>query len=120
MVLIIIVFAMFGVALAAGWVAQLLVGRGGHIDWTQAGWIGLLGTAIAGVIARLVAGDFGFVFSVWGLLLAIGISFVIQLIVGRAQAAERHEEREHERELTPEGLPGHHQPKKRSSKKKRR
>jgi hypothetical protein len=120
MYLLIILFAMFGVALAAGWVAQLLVGRGGRIDWTQAGWVGLLGTAIAGAIARLVAGEFGLVFSVWGLVLAISVSFVIQLIVGRAQAAERHEERERERELTPEGLPGHHQPKKRSSKKRRR
>jgi mannitol-specific phosphotransferase system IIBC component len=117
---VITLFAMFGVALAAGWVAQLLVGRRGRVDWTQAGWVGLLGTAIAGVIAWLVDGEFGMVFSAAGLLLAIAVSFVIETIVVRRAAESRHEERQHQKELTPEGLPGHHQPKKRTSKKKRR
>jgi predicted lipid-binding transport protein (Tim44 family) len=120
MLLLAMLLAMFGVALAAGWVAQLLVGRGDRIDWTQAGWVGLVGTVIAGVIARLVAGEFGLVFSVWGLLLVIAVSFVVQMIVMRAQRADRRAEREHQRELTPEGLAGHHQPKKRSTKKGRR
>ena len=120
MYLLIALFAMFGVALAAGWVAQLLVGHRRRVDWTQAGWVGLLGTAIAGGIAWLVAGRFSLVFSVTGLLLAILVSFVIETIVVRRAAEERHEEREREKELTPEGLPGHHQPKKRSAKKKRR
>jgi hypothetical protein len=119
MVLLISLFAMFGVALAAGWVAQLLVGKRARVDWTQAGWVGLVGTAIAGGIAWLVEGSFGLVFSVTGLLLAILVSFVIETIVVRREAEVRHEEREHEKELTPEGLPGHHQPKRRAKKKRR-
>jgi mannitol-specific phosphotransferase system IIBC component len=119
MFLLIALFAMFGVALAAGWVAQLLVGKR-PIDWTQAGWVGLVGTAIAGGIAWLLDRHVGTVFSVAGLLLAILVSFVIESIVVRREVAERHEVREQERELTPEGLPGHHQPKKHPKKRKRR
>ena len=120
MIVLIVVFAMFGVALAAGWVAQLLVGRGRHINWTEAGRVGLLGTAIAGSIAWLVDGKFGAVFSIAGLLLAVGVSFVIQLFVARGDRKEAREERHEEKELTPEGLPGHHQPKPHHPKKKRR
>ena len=118
MVALIVLFAMFGVALAAGWVAQLLVGK--HpIDWTQAGWVGLVGTAIAGGIAWLFDRHVATVFSVTGLILAILVSFVIESIVVRREVAERREERHREHELTPEGLPGHHQPKRRAKKKRR-
>jgi phosphotransferase system glucose/maltose/N-acetylglucosamine-specific IIC component len=117
MVALIVLFAMFGVALAAGWVAQLLVGKR-PIDWTQAGCVGLVGTAIAGGIAWLFDRHVATVFSVTGLVLAILVSFVIEWLVVRREVAERREEHHREHELTPEGLPGHHQPKKR--KKKRR
>ena len=118
--LVIVVFGMFGVALAAGWVAQLLVGKGGRIDWPQAGWVGLLGTAIAGGIAWLVGGKFGMVFSVVGLGLAILVSFLIETIVIKRESEERRERRHRAKELTPEGLPGHHQPQRHPKKKKRR
>jgi len=118
MVALIVIFGMFGVALAAGWVAQLLVGKR-PIDWPQAGWVGLLGTAIAGVIAWLFDRHFATVFSITGLILATLVSFVIESIVVRREVAERREERHREHELTPEGLPGHHQPKKRAKKKRR-
>lgn len=117
--LVIVIFGMVGVALAAGWVAQLLAGVR-PIDWTQAGWVGLLGTAIAGSIAWLLDGEFGSVFSVAGLALAILISFALESYLARKAAAARREQRHHERELTPEGLPGHHQPQQHHAKKKRR
>jgi hypothetical protein len=119
MVLLITLFAMFGVALAAGWGAQLLAGRGGRIDWTQAGWVGLVGTTIAGLIAWAVDGAFGAVFSVAGLVLAIGISFAIESVLVGRERRERREERQRRAQLTPEGLPGHHQPQRRSKKRKR-
>jgi hypothetical protein len=108
--LVIVVFGMVGVALAAGWVAQLLVGRHGRTDWTEVGWVGLLGVVIAGGIAWLIDGEFGSVFSVSGMLLAIGVSFLIMSFVTTRQAAARRAERHRQRALTPEGLPGHHQP----------
>ena len=44
--------------LAAGWVAQLLLGRGGRrIDWGLALVAGLLGSFVGGLIASLIAGD---------------------------------------------------------------
>jgi hypothetical protein len=118
--LVIVMFGMVGVALAAGWVAQLLVGRHGRTDWTEVGWVGLLGTAIAGSIAWLIDGEFGAVFSVAGFLLAIGISFLVMSFVTTRQAAARRAERHRERELTPEGLPGHHQPQQHHPKNKRK
>ena len=117
--LVIVMFGMFGVALGAGWVAQLFVGKGGRVNWPQAGWVGLLGTAIAGGIAWLVGGKFGMVFSLVGFALAILVSFLIETIVVKREKQERHEEREHERQLTPDGLPGHHQPQKHPKKKRR-
>ncbi len=54
--MLIIALIVFG--LAAGWVAQLLLGRGGReIDWGLALVAGLLGSFVGGLIASLVAGD---------------------------------------------------------------
>jgi uncharacterized membrane protein YeaQ/YmgE (transglycosylase-associated protein family) len=41
-----------------GWIAQLLMGRGGQtIDWTMALVAGLAGSFVGGLLASLVAGD---------------------------------------------------------------
>lgn len=54
--MLIIAIIVFG--LAAGWVAQLLLGRGGReIDWGLGLVAGLLGSFVGGLIASLVAGD---------------------------------------------------------------
>ncbi len=51
--------------------------------------------------------------------MAIGSAAVIQYVLSSREATEHAEERHREQELTPEGLPGHHQPKKHPAKKKR-
>jgi uncharacterized membrane protein YeaQ/YmgE (transglycosylase-associated protein family) len=54
----VLIIALIVFGLAAGWVAQLLLGRGGReIDWGLALVAGLLGSFVGGLIASLVAGD---------------------------------------------------------------
>ena len=120
MVAVILIFGFFGMALGTGWAAQLLVGKGRRIDWTQAFWVGLAGMGLAALIGYLLDKDAGTTFGVAGFLVAIVSAAVIQWFLSSREAAVHAEERHHEQELTPEGLPGHHQPKKHHPKKKRR
>ena len=120
MVAVILIFGFFGIAMGTGWVAQLLVGKGRRIDWTQAFWVGLAGMGLAALVGYLLDKHAGKTFGFAGFLVAVGTAAVIQFILSGREAEERAEERHHEQELTPEGLPGHHQPKKRPAKKKKR
>ena len=45
------------IVLAAGWVAQLVLGSGRQIDWQLALVTGLIGSFVGGLLASLVAGD---------------------------------------------------------------
>jgi len=119
-VAVILIFGFFGMALGTGWAAQLLVGKGRRIDWTQAFWVGLAGMGLAALIGYLLDKHAGVTFGVAGFLVAIGSAAVIQWFLSSREAKVHAEERHHEQELTPEGLPGHHQPKKHQPKKKRR
>jgi putative flippase GtrA len=119
-VAVILIFGFFGIALGTGWVAQLLVGHGRRIDWTQAFWVGLAGMGLAALVGFLLDKHAGTTFGIGGFLVAIGSAAVIQYVLSSREAKEHAEERHHEQELTPEGLPGHHQPKKHPNKKKRR
>ena len=119
MVAVILIFGFFGIALGAGWVAQLLVGNR-RIDWTQAFWVGLAGTGLAALVGYLLDKHAGKTFGFAGFLVAVGSAAAIQYLLSRREATERAEERHAEKELTPEGLPGHHQPKKHPAKKRRR
>ncbi len=120
MVAVILIFGFFGMALGTGWAAQLLVGKGRRIDWTQAFWVGLAGMGLAALIGYLLDKHAGTTFGVAGFLVAIGSAAVIQWFLSSREATVHAEERHHEQELTPEGLPGHHQPKTHRPKKKRR
>ena len=120
MVAVILIFGFFGMALGTGWAAQLLVGKGRRIDWTQAFWVGLAGMGLAALIGYLLDKHAGMTFGVAGFLVAIVSAAVIQWFLSSREAAVHAEERHREQELTPEGLPGHHQPKKHHPKKKRR
>jgi uncharacterized membrane protein YeaQ/YmgE (transglycosylase-associated protein family) len=51
LILAIIVFGM-----AAGWVAQLILGRGAG-NWGEALFAGLVGSFVGGLLASLIAGD---------------------------------------------------------------
>ncbi len=54
--MLILAIIVFG--LAAGWVAQLLLGRRGReIDWGLALAAGLVGSLLGGLIVSLIAGD---------------------------------------------------------------
>jgi len=117
---VILIFGFFGIALGAGWVAQLLVGKGRRIDWTQAFWVGLAGMGLAALIGYLLDKHAGKTFGFAGFLVAVGSAAIIQSVLSSREAKEHTEERHHEKELTPEGLTGHHQPKKHPAKKKRR
>lgn len=120
MVAVTLIFGFFGIALGTGWVAQLLVGKGRRIDWTQAFWVGLAGMGLAALVGYLLDKRAGTTFGFAGFLVAIGSAAIIQYVLSSREAKGHTEERQHEKELTPEGLPGHHQPKKHPAKKKRR
>jgi uncharacterized membrane protein YeaQ/YmgE (transglycosylase-associated protein family) len=54
----VLILAIIVLGLAAGWVAQLLLGTAGReIDWGLALVAGLLGSFVGGLIASLIAGD---------------------------------------------------------------
>jgi uncharacterized membrane protein YeaQ/YmgE (transglycosylase-associated protein family) len=52
-----LILAMIVLGLAAGWVAQLVLGAGRQIDWELALVTGLIGSFVGGLLASLVAGD---------------------------------------------------------------
>jgi uncharacterized membrane protein YraQ (UPF0718 family) len=116
----ILLFGFFGLAMGTGWVAQLLLGKSKRINWTQAFWVGLAGLGVAWLVGWLLDRSIGVTFGIAGFLVAIAGAFVIQWIITSRETAARVEEHHHEQELTPEGLPGHHQPQRHKSKKKRR
>ena len=76
--------------LAAGWVAQLLLGMGGRkIDWGLALVAGLLGSFVGGLITSLIAGDgldlrpSGLIGSIVGAVLVTAVAGAIR---GRSRA----------------------------------
>ena len=86
--MLILAIIVFG--LAAGWVAQLLLGRRGReIDWGLALIAGLLGSFVGGLIASLVAGDgldlrpSGLIGSIVGAVLVTALAGAIR---GRSRA----------------------------------
>lgn len=74
-ILFIIVFGM-----AAGWIAQLILGGGG--SWGEALAAGLIGSFVGGLLASLIAGD-GIEFRASGIIGSI-VGAVIVLAVWRA------------------------------------
>lgn len=53
MLILAIVLFGFGV----GWIAQLILGRGGNVSWGLALFAGLTGSFVGGLLFSLVAGD---------------------------------------------------------------
>lgn len=68
--------------LAAGWIAQLLVGGRGAVDWGQALVVGLAGSFVGGLLASLLAGD-GLAIRPSGLIGSV-VGAVVLLLVLRA------------------------------------
>ena len=85
-----LILALLVVALAAGWIAQLIVGRNhGRTDWTEALVAGFLGSFVGGLLGSLIAGDgldfrpSGLIGSIFG---AVIVTAVWGLVRGRRTA----------------------------------
>jgi uncharacterized membrane protein YeaQ/YmgE (transglycosylase-associated protein family) len=77
-----LILALLAIALAAGWIAQLIVGRShGRTDWTQALVAGFIGSFVGGLLASLIAGD-GFDFRPSGLIGSIVGAVIVTAVWG--------------------------------------
>ena len=74
LILALVVFGFF-----VGWIAQLIVGGGGRVDWGQSLVAGLLGSFLGGLVISLIAGD-GLSIRPSGILGSIGGAIVVLLI----------------------------------------
>jgi uncharacterized membrane protein YeaQ/YmgE (transglycosylase-associated protein family) len=82
-----LILAILLLGLAAGWVAQLVLGRR-NIDWTLALVSGLAGSLVGGLLASLIAGD-GLRLRMSGLLGSIVGAIIVVAIVGAVRARAR-------------------------------
>jgi uncharacterized membrane protein YeaQ/YmgE (transglycosylase-associated protein family) len=77
--MLILILLVFGMAI--GWLAQLILGRGGAMDrnWTEALVAGVLGSFVGGLLSSFVAGDglalrpSGFIGSVVGAVIVLAV-----------------------------------------------
>jgi uncharacterized membrane protein YeaQ/YmgE (transglycosylase-associated protein family) len=77
-----LILALLAIALAAGWIAQMIVGRShGRTDWTQALVAGFIGSFVGGLLASLIAGD-GFEFRPSGLIGSIVGAVIVTAVWG--------------------------------------
>jgi uncharacterized membrane protein YeaQ/YmgE (transglycosylase-associated protein family) len=53
----VLILAILVLGLAAGWVANMLVGRGKKESWAQLLAIGIAGSFVGGLLSSLIAGD---------------------------------------------------------------
>ena len=73
-----LILAILGIGLGAGWLAQIILGRGTKIDGRTLA-AGLLGSFVGGLLASLVAGDgialrpSGFLGSVIGAVIVLAL-----------------------------------------------
>ena len=77
-----LILALLAIALASGWIAQLVVGRSrGGTDWTQALIAGFIGSFVGGLLASLIAGD-GLEFRPSGLIGSIVGAVIVTAVWG--------------------------------------
>jgi uncharacterized membrane protein YeaQ/YmgE (transglycosylase-associated protein family) len=74
-----------------GWIAQLIVGGGGRIDWGQSLVAGLLGSFLGGLVISLIAGD-GLSIRPSGILGSIGGAIVVLLIWNAIRRSSRQQQ----------------------------
>jgi uncharacterized membrane protein YeaQ/YmgE (transglycosylase-associated protein family) len=78
-----LILAIIVIGIAAGWVAQLVLGRGGRqTDWTLAFVTGVIGSFVGGLLFSLIAGD-GLELRMSGLIGSI-IGAIVVLAIVRA------------------------------------
>jgi uncharacterized membrane protein YeaQ/YmgE (transglycosylase-associated protein family) len=77
-----LILALLAIALASGWIAQLIVGHShGRTDWTQALVAGFIGSFVGGLLASLIAGD-GLEFRPSGLIGSIVGAVIVTAVWG--------------------------------------
>ena len=75
-----LILAMIVIGIAAGWVAQLVLGRGGgQTDWTLAFVTGVIGSFVGGLLFSLLWGD-GLRIRPSGIIGSIVGAIIVQLI----------------------------------------
>ena len=78
-----LILAIIVIGIAAGWVAQLVLGRNGRqTDWTLAFVTGIVGSFVGGLLFSLIAGD-GLAIEMSGLIGSI-IGAIVVLAIYRA------------------------------------
>jgi uncharacterized membrane protein YeaQ/YmgE (transglycosylase-associated protein family) len=82
-----LILAILLLGMAAGWVAQLILGRH-RIDWTLALVSGLVGSLVGGLLSSLIAGD-GLDLRMSGLLGSIVGAVIVVAVVGAVRGRAR-------------------------------
>jgi uncharacterized membrane protein YeaQ/YmgE (transglycosylase-associated protein family) len=83
---LVLILAILVLGLAAGWVANLLVGRGEPANWTQLFLVGIAGSFVGGLVSSLIFGDgldlrpSGLIGSILGATLVL---FAVRAVSGR-------------------------------------
>lgn len=98
--------------LAAGWIAHLIVQRHAPKNWTVLFIVGIAGSFLGGLVGSLLQGG-GFRLRLGGIIGSILGATVLLAIYDAVQGRRHAAERKRRRELGPEGLGTHHQPRKR-------
>lgn len=77
-----LIFALVGVAVLAGWIAQMILGRNRRrTNWGEALAAGFIGSFVGGTLASLIAGD-GFRLRPSGIIGSIVGAIVVLLVWG--------------------------------------
>jgi uncharacterized membrane protein YeaQ/YmgE (transglycosylase-associated protein family) len=82
-----LILGLLVLGIAAGWVAQLILGGGARRDWTEAAIAGITGSFVGGLLFSLLAGD-GLAIRPSGIIGSV-LGAVIVLAVWRAIRSRR-------------------------------
>lgn len=82
-----LILAFLVIGIAAGWVAQLVLGSRGRTNWTEAAIAGLAGSFVGGLLTSLLAGD-GLKIRPSGLIGSV-VGAIVVLLIWRAVRSRR-------------------------------